>query len=136
MRPNQNPDDNSAHNPAGSVNQFRKYAKYIALSILFGMLIISFGLWGVRTCCGLAAARRKSPMSAARHSDLWLGRWFVGHRQPGRDQFNLQLDGIQRQTGQRPEPEQAMRFGLHVRAPRRSSSAPCSTTPSRRSAWW
>jgi peptidyl-prolyl cis-trans isomerase D len=33
-----------------------------------------------------------------------------------RDQFNRQLDGIQRQTGQRPEPEQALRFGLHVRA--------------------
>ena len=33
-----------------------------------------------------------------------------------RDQFNRQLEGIQRQTGQRPEPEQALRFGLHVRA--------------------
>ena len=33
-----------------------------------------------------------------------------------RDQFNRQLEGIQRQTGQRPEPEQAIRFGLHVRA--------------------
>ena len=32
------------------------------------------------------------------------------------DQFNRQLEGIQRQTGQRPEPEQALRFGLHVRA--------------------
>jgi len=29
------------------VNQFRKYARFIVLSILFGMLIISFGLWGV-----------------------------------------------------------------------------------------
>ena len=33
-----------------------------------------------------------------------------------RDQFNRQLEAIQRQTGQRPEPEQALRFGLHVRA--------------------
>ena len=33
-----------------------------------------------------------------------------------KDQFNRQLEGIQRQTGQRPEPEQALRFGLHVRA--------------------
>ena len=29
------------------MNQFRKYARFIVLSILFGMLIISFGLWGV-----------------------------------------------------------------------------------------
>ena len=33
-----------------------------------------------------------------------------------REQFNRQLENIQRQTGQRPETEQAVRFGLHVRA--------------------
>ena len=29
------------------MNKFRKYAQYIILSVLLGMLIISFALWGV-----------------------------------------------------------------------------------------
>jgi len=33
-----------------------------------------------------------------------------------KDRFNRQLDQIQRQTGQRPEQDQALRYGLHLRA--------------------
>ena len=44
----------------------------------------------------------------------WVGGASVSVEEV-RDQFNRQLEGIQRQTGQRPEPEQAMRYGLHVR---------------------
>ena len=32
---------------APTVNTFRKYARYIILFILFGMLIVSFALWGI-----------------------------------------------------------------------------------------
>ena len=45
----------------------------------------------------------------------WVGGISVSVKEV-RDQFNRQLEKIQRQTGQRPEPEQAMRFGLHMRA--------------------
>ena len=45
----------------------------------------------------------------------WVGGASVSINEV-RDQFNRQLEGIQRQTGQRPEPEQALRYGLHVRA--------------------
>jgi len=51
---------------AGSVNQFRKYAKYIVLSVLFGMLIISFGLWGVGRHAAAGGRTTKSP--CRRHS--------------------------------------------------------------------
>jgi peptidyl-prolyl cis-trans isomerase D len=45
----------------------------------------------------------------------WVGGASVSVNEV-RDQFNRQLENIQRQTGQRPEQEQALRFGLHVRA--------------------
>lgn len=99
------------------MNQFRKYAKYIVLSILFGMLIISFGLWGVGDMLRTGGRTTEVAHVGGTHIPLygWVGGASVSINEV-RDQFNQQLEGIQRQTGQRPEPEQAIRYGLHVRA--------------------
>jgi len=99
------------------VNNFRKYAKYVVLTILFGMLIISFGLWGVGDMLRMGARSTEVAHVGGTHIPLygWVGGAPVTLNEV-REQFNRQLEGIQRQTGQRPEPEQAMRYGLHVRA--------------------
>ena len=102
---------------SGPVNQFRKYARFIVLSILFGMLIISFGLWGVGDM--LKAAGRSSEVAHVGGTKIPLYGWVGGapvYATEVREQFNRQLEAIQRQTGQRPEQEQALRYGLHVRA--------------------
>lgn len=99
------------------MNQFRKYARFIVLSILFGMLIISFGLWGVGDM--LRMGGRSMEVAHVGGYRLPLYGWIGGapvYATEVREQFNRQLEAIQRQTGQRPEPEQALRFGLHVRA--------------------
>jgi len=99
------------------VNQFRKYARYIVLSVLFGMLIISFGLWGVGDM--LKAAGRSTEVAHVGGTKIPLYGWVGGapvYATEVREQFNRQLEAIQRQTGQRPEQEQALRYGLHVRA--------------------
>lgn len=99
------------------MNQFRKYARYIVLSILFGMLIISFGLWGVGDM--LRMTGRSTEVAHVGGYRLPIYGWVGGapvYATEVREQFNRQLEAIQRQTGQRPEPEQALRFGLHVRA--------------------
>ena len=83
--------------------------------VLVSMLIISFGLWGI----GDAAVKwrgSKWPMSAAPTSRSMAGGRHFGLVEEVRDRFNRQLEQIQRQTGQRPEPEQALRYGLHIRA--------------------
>jgi peptidyl-prolyl cis-trans isomerase D len=99
------------------VNNFRKYARYIVLTILFGMLIVSFGLWGVGDMLRMGGRSTEVAHVGGTHIPLygWVGGAPVTISEV-REQFNRQLDGIQRQTGQRPEPEQAMRYGLHVRA--------------------
>lgn len=99
------------------MNQFRKYARFIVLSILFGMLIISFGLWGVGDM--LRMTGRSTEVAHVGGYRLPVYGWVGGapvYATEVREQFNRQLEAIQRQTGQRPEPEQALRFGLHVRA--------------------
>ncbi len=85
---------------------------------MFGMLIISFGLWGIGDM--LRAGGGNSEVGACRrhpHPTFLAG---VGGTsvpvEDVRQRFNLQLEQIQRQTGQRPEPEQALRYGLHIRA--------------------
>lgn len=99
------------------MNNFRKYAKYVVLTILFGMLIISFGLWGVGDMLRMGGRSAEVAHVGGTHIPLygWVGGAPVSLSEV-REQFNRQLEGIQRQTGQRPEPEQAMRYGLHVRA--------------------
>ncbi len=102
---------------SGPVNQFRKYARFIVLSILFGMLIISFGLWGVGDM--LKTVGRSSEVAHVGGTKIPLYGWVGGapvYTTEVREQFNRQLEAIQRQTGQRPEQEQALRYGLHVRA--------------------
>ena len=99
------------------MNQFRKYARFIVLSILFGMLIISFGLWGVGDM--LKATGRSTEVAHVGGTKIPLYGWVGGapvYATEVREQFNRQLEAIQRQTGQRPEQEQALRYGLHVRA--------------------
>ncbi len=96
---------------------FRKYARYVILFILFGMLIISFGLWGVGDM--LKAVGRSSEVAHVGGTKLPIYGWVGGapvYATEVREQFNRQLEAIQRQTGQRPEQEQALRYGLHVRA--------------------
>ncbi len=100
-----------------SVNTFRKYARYIILFILFGMLIVSFALWGIGDMLRMGGRNTEVAHIGGTRVPLygWVGGASVSITEV-RDQFNRQLEGIQRQTGQRPEPEQAVRFGLHVRA--------------------
>ncbi len=100
-----------------TVNKFRKYAGYIISFVLFGMLIISFALWGVGDMLRTGGHSTDVAHIGGTHIPLygWVGGTSVSINEV-RDQFNRQLENIQRQTGQRPEPEQAMRFGLHVRA--------------------
>lgn len=99
------------------MNQFRKYARFIILFILFGMLIISFGFWGVGDMLRLGGRNTEVAHVGGTHIPVygWVGGASVSINEV-RDQFNRQLEGIQRQTGQRPEPDQALRYGLHVRA--------------------
>jgi peptidyl-prolyl cis-trans isomerase D len=99
------------------VNKFRKYAQYAILSILLGMLIISFGLWGVGDMLRAGSATTEVAHVGGTHVPVygWIGGTSVSANEV-RDLFNRQLEQIQRQTGQRPDPEQALRYGIHLRA--------------------
>ncbi len=99
------------------MNTFRKYARFIILFILFGMLIVSFGFWGVGDMLRMSGRSNEVAHVGGTHLPIygWVGGASVSINEV-KDQFNRQLEGIQRQTGQRPEPEQALRYGLHVRA--------------------
>jgi peptidyl-prolyl cis-trans isomerase D len=99
------------------VNKFSKYARYIILFVLFGMLIVSFVFWGIGDM--LRMGGRAAEVAHIGGTKIPVYGWVGGAAVPlteVREQFNRQLEGIQRQTGQRPEPEQALRFGLHLRA--------------------
>ncbi|MBV8412533.1 MAG: peptidyl-prolyl cis-trans isomerase [Alphaproteobacteria bacterium] len=99
------------------MNKFRKYAGYIISFVLFGMLIVSFALWGIGDM--LRTGGRSSEVAHIGGTHIPVYGWIGGASVPVsevREQFNRQLENIQRQTGQRPEQEQALRFGLHVRA--------------------
>ena len=99
------------------MSSFRKYARFIILFVMFSMLIISFALWGIGDMLRLGGRSTEVAHVGGTHIPLygWLGGTSVSVEEV-RDRFNRQLEQIQRQTGQRPEPEQAMRYGLHVRA--------------------
>ena|GEM_PF-511529 len=99
------------------MNQFRKLARFVILFLLFGMLIISFAFWGIGDM--LRTDGRSTEVAHVGGTRLPLYGWIGGapvYVSEVRDQFNRQLEAIQRQTGQRPEPEQALKFGLHIRA--------------------
>jgi len=99
------------------VSKFRKYAGYVIMFVLMSMLIISFALWGIGDMLKLGGTSREVAHVGGTHIPLygWIGGTSVSIDEV-RDRFNRQLEQIQRQTGQRPETEQAMRFGLHLRA--------------------
>jgi peptidyl-prolyl cis-trans isomerase D len=99
------------------VNRFRKIAGYIIGAILMGMLIISFGLWGIGDMLRTGGHSNEVAHVGGTHIPVygWLGGTSVSIEEV-KDRFNRQLDQIQRQTGQRPEPDQALRYGLHLRA--------------------
>ena len=81
------------------------------------MLIISFSLWGVGDM--LKTVGRNTEVAHVGGTRIPLYGWVGGapvYATEVREQFNRQLEAIQRQTGQRPEQEQALRYGLHVRA--------------------
>jgi peptidyl-prolyl cis-trans isomerase D len=95
MRPDKKPRSSPVHNPAGAVNQFRKYAKYIVLTVMFGMLIISFGLWGIGDMLRSGGSSTEIAHVGGTHIPIygWVGGSSVTANQV-RDQFNLQLDNI------------------------------------------
>ena len=105
--------------------------------ILFDMLIVSFALWGVGDMLRMGGRSTEVAHVGGTHIPLygWVGGASVSVDEVS-DQFNRQLEGIQRQTGQRPEPEQALRLACMFARWKKSSSARCSTTPSSSSAWW
>jgi peptidyl-prolyl cis-trans isomerase D len=99
------------------VPTFRKIATYIIGATLMTMLIVSFGMWGIGDMLRVGGSSNEIAHVGGTHIPLygWLGGTSVSVEEV-RDRFNRQLDQIQRQTGQRPEPEQALRYGLHLRA--------------------
>jgi len=99
------------------VKKFRKIAQYVVLSVLLGMLIISFALWGVGDMLRMGNNSTEVAHVGGTHVPVygWVGGTSVSVSEV-RDLFNRQLEQIQRQTGQRPEPEQALRYGIHIRA--------------------
>ncbi len=99
------------------MKKFRKIAQYVILSVLLGMLIVSFALWGVGDMLRVGKNSTEVAHVGGTHVQVygWVGGTSVSVNDV-RDLFNRQLDQIQRQTGQRPEPEQALRYGIHVRA--------------------
>src|SRR5258708_12885321 len=125
MRPDKKPRSSPVYNPAGAVNQFRKYAKYIVLTVMFGMLIISFGLWGIGDMLRSGGSSTEIAHVGGTHIPIygWVGGSSVTANQ-GRDQFNPHLDNIQRQTGHRPGPPQPPPFPLHPRTPHQRPHRP------------
>jgi len=99
------------------VNRFKKLASYLVMGTLMTMLIISFGLWGIGDMLKLGGRSTEVAHVGGTHIPLygWLGGTSVSIDEV-RDRFNRQLEQIQHQTGQRPDPEQARRYGLHIRA--------------------
>jgi peptidyl-prolyl cis-trans isomerase D len=95
----------------------RKFAKYIVLFVLFGMLIVSFGFWGIGDMLRMGRGAVEVAHVGGTKIPVygWMGGTSVSVEEV-RDRFNRQLEAIQQQTGQRPEPEAALRYGLHIRA--------------------
>jgi peptidyl-prolyl cis-trans isomerase D len=99
------------------VSKFRKYAGYVIMFLLMSMLIISFAFWGIGDMLRMGGGSREVAHVGGTHIPVygWVGGTSVPIEEV-RDRFNRQIEQIQQQTGQRPEPEQALRFGLHLRA--------------------
>lgn len=99
------------------MNTFRKYARFIILFVLFGMLIVSFAFWGVGDM--LRMGGRSTEVVHVGGTKIPLYGWVGGAGVPVNEvteQFNRQIEAIQQQTGQRIERDQALLFNLHQRA--------------------
>src|SRR5258708_33970084 len=103
MPPDKNPRSSPVHNPAGAVNQFRKYAKYIVLTVMFGMLIISFGLWGIGDMLRTGGSSTEIAHVGGTHIPIygWIGG-SPGPPHQARRQVHLHPDATPAQTRPRP----------------------------------
>lgn len=99
------------------MNQFRKYARFFVMFILFGMLIVSFGFWGIGDMLRMNRGTAEVAHIGGIHIPIYgyIGGSSVTVEEL-RSSFNRQLDAIQQQTGQRPDTQQAVQFGLNMRA--------------------
>jgi len=99
------------------VRKFRKYFGYVIMALLMGMLMISFAFWGIGDMLRAGGGTTEVAHVGGTHVPVygWVGGTSVSVTEV-RDLFNRQLQQIERQTGQRPEPEQALRYGIHLRA--------------------
>ncbi len=107
----------SHRTPEKPVNALRKYGRVIVLIILFTPLIVAFGFWGIGDMLRMGRGAVEVAHIGGTHIPIYgyIGGTSVSVEEV-RDRFNRQLAAIQQQTGQRPEPETALRYGLHVRA--------------------
>src|SRR5262245_53462654 len=87
------------------MSRFHKYARAVVLSILFGMLIISFGLWGIGDM--LRVGRTDTTVAE-------VGNTKISAREV-RDRLSRMLEQFQARGGS-ISMQQAVQFGLHVRA--------------------
>lgn len=87
------------------------------MAALMSMLIVSFALWGIGDMLKMGGRGTEVAHVGGTHIPLygWIGGVSVTVEEV-RDGFSRQIELIQRQTGQRPDPEVAMRYGLHLRA--------------------
>ncbi len=99
------------------MNKFRKYAGYVIMALLMSTLMISFALWGIGDMLRTGGTSTEVAHVGGTHIPVygWLGGTSVSVNEV-RELFNRQLQTIERQTGQRPDPEQALRYGIHIRA--------------------
>ena len=79
------------------MNQFRKYARFFVMFILFGMLIISFGFWGIGDMLRMNRGTAEVAHVGGIHIPIY---GYVGGTsvtvEEVRDSFNRQLEAIQR----------------------------------------
>jgi peptidyl-prolyl cis-trans isomerase D len=87
------------------------------MALLMSTLVISFAFWGIGDMLRAGGGATEVAHVGGTHVPVygWLGGTSVSVTEV-RDLFNRQLQQIERQTGQRPEPEQALRYGIHLRA--------------------
>ena len=99
------------------MSKFRKYAGYVIMALLMSTLVVSFAFWGIGDMLRAGGGTTEVAHVGGTHVPVygWVGGTSVSVTEV-RDLFNRQLQQIERQTGQRPEPEQALRYGIHLRA--------------------
>ncbi len=99
------------------MKNFKKYAGYLIMAALLGTLIISFAMWGIGDMLRTGGDSTEVAHVGGTHIPVygWVGGTSVSVTEV-RNLFNRQLEQIQQQTGQRPDPEAALRYGIHVRA--------------------